>query len=248
MSNNIWAGANWKDVGDVKAGGGVIGTPGALSPPKPELLSDVAKLGISAVLDENNGYLKPTATKKVVGRDAYDAAGKASGALQTAGRSGGFEAPLISGLSPLVAEEGSQASLLAEQNAGMFGESQADMLNAQMRGMNDYEYTDADRAQLKRDYDYLAKHRANIAASKDYGKTIYTKGPFQFGDVADPRTQVLARNVDNKYTDTTSLQQPSIFEAYGTGLSRIGNKMSGEYDKAKSDASNWLDKHNFWRD
>jgi len=193
----------WKGFAD----GGRHGNPATPKAPESSFLSDVAKLGISAVLDESNGYFSPSATKKVVGGDMMQGAKTAQDALMQAAIKPGA--------------------------------------------------TEADQLQLKRDSDFLKAHQGRVAASKDYNKTIYDKAWYQFGDVADPRTQVLARNVDNKYTDTSSLQQPSIFDStfskkyYEDGKKMFGTakkSLSEGYNETKSDASNWLDKHNFWRD
>jgi len=106
--------------------------------------------------------------------------------------------------------------------------------------------TEADQIQLKRDFDHLASYQGDVKSSKDYGKLIYNKGDLQFGDA--PKGGILANDVDNKYTDTSGLKARSIFDDAGNSLSRIGDDIGSKYGEVKSDASNWLDKHNFWRD
>jgi hypothetical protein len=186
----------WRGFAD----GGRHGNPGALAPPKNTLLSDAALLGMSAALDGSGEWFGPSATGEKVGEKAMAGNKLARDALVDARDTGGFTAPAPSGINPLLGEEGSQASLLAEQNEGMFGTSLSDMLNEQDRNDDySYDYSAADKAQLARDYAQLQAHQAKIAASKDYNKDIYHKGTFEFGDA--PKGGVLFKDLDNKYTN-----------------------------------------------
>ena len=191
----------WRGFAD----GGRNTNPGGVNPTKSTLLSDAALLGMSAALDGSGEWFGPSITGEKVGEKAMAGNKSARDALVDARDTGGFTASAPRGINPLLGEEGSQASLLAEQNEGMFGTSLSDMLNEQEQGMNDYAYSAADKAQLARDYAQLQAHQAKIAASKDYGKDIYHKGTFELGDA--PKGGVLLKDVDNKYTDTAAMSK-----------------------------------------
>jgi len=59
------------------ADGGRITPPGAIAPPQPELLSELAVLGMSAALEGDGDLFGPSATGKIVGGDAMTGVDKA---------------------------------------------------------------------------------------------------------------------------------------------------------------------------